>query len=34
MYSEVVAPLGARGRRKDQLLYRVSNTRLGQELHK
>lgn len=34
MYSNVVAPLGARGRRKDKLLCRVRNTRLGQELHK
>lgn len=34
MYSNVVALLGPRGRRKDKLLCRVRNTRLGQELHK
>lgn len=34
MYSDAVAPLGETGRRKDKLLCRFKNTRLGQELHK
>lgn len=34
MYSNVVAPLEVRGRRKGKLLCRVRSTRLGQEFHK
>lgn len=34
MYIDVVAPQGVRDKRKDKLLCRVRNTRLGQELPK